>query len=849
MTEKPNDLSFSLTRRDLLSRAARGAVFLSTPALSHAESLLPSSSSANATAARSRDTFDFDWKFFLGDIPGAQEPDFPDAKWHDVALPHDWSIDGPYSETAPSSGPGGYLPTGIGWYRKHFRIPGTAKDRIVLLEFDGVYQNSEVWINGHSLGLRPYGFVPFVYELMPHLYFDRDNVIAVRVDNSKQTNCRWYSGSGINRHTSLISTTPLRVAHWGTSITFPQVAQNATTAQVATRVANGHAIAKKCILTTSILDAQGNVVQMQSTPQEVPAHGEFTFAQQLQVSHPNLWSPANPYLYTLRNTITEDGQTVDIYDTPVGIREAIFDVDRGFVLNGERLKLNGVCLHQETGSVGSAVPEQVWERRLNILREMGCNAIRTCHNPFPADFLDLCDRMGFLVMADAFDEWKVPKPQIRYGYHLYFDQWHERDLTNMLHRDRNRPSIVLWNAGNEIGDQSAPDGAETLRGLLKIFHREDPTRPVTAACDRIAAEPLSTRVRPDFLAELDVVGYNYVDRWRERAEKFFSTDRAAFPHRRFIGTESNSTGGIRGEYRYLFPSTDSVEQFRFLFQQNRALDVEAQWQFVSTYDYVSGDFMWAGFDYLGEAKWPYKSSTSGVLDTCGFPKDGYYFYQSQWTQKPMLHLYPHWNWKGREGEVIPITCYTNCDTVELFVNGKSFGTKGYAFPRLGMTEEYGHFPARAHKLRTTDDLHLSWDVPYAPGTLKAVGVKNGAVVCTTEVSTTGAPAALMISCDRSTLRANRRDVAHLTIAVVDTNGRIVPLADNQISFHIKGKATLIGVDNGNPGSHARYKAPRRRAFAGLCLAIVQSTQRAGTIHITATSPGLRTAAVTLISNA
>lgn len=847
MAEKSNGLNFSLTRRDLLSQAARGAVVLSTPVLGHAEELLPAPS--DTAAARNRETFDFDWKFIHGDIAGAQAPDFSDAAWRNVDLPHDWSIEGAYSQTAPSSGPGGYLPTGIGWYRKHFHISATDKNRIVLLEFDGVYQNSEVWINGHSLGLRPYGFIPFAHELTPHLHLDDDNIIAVRVDNSKQTNCRWYSGSGIDRHTWLISTGSLRVAHWGTFITFPRVTQDAAVVRAATRIANSHAIAKKCILTTSILDAQGNLVQEQSAPHEVPAHGEFTFVQQLSVRRPHLWSPASPYLYTVRSTITENGRTVDVYDTPAGIRQAVFDVDRGFLLNDEHIKLNGVCLHQEAGSVGSAVPQQVWERRLNILREMGCNAIRTCHNPFPADFLDLCDRMGFLVMAEAFDEWKIPKPQVRYGYHLHFDEWHERDLTNMLHRDRNRPSIVLWSAGNEVGDQSAPGGPETLRSLLDIFHREDPTRPVTVACDRIASEPFSNRVLPEFLAELDIVGYNYVDRWRDRAEKYYSIDRAAFPQRRFIGTESNAIGGIRGEYRNLFPETDSVEQFRFLFPQNRALDAEAQWQFVSTYDYVSGDFMWTGIDYLGEATWPYKGATAGTLDTCCFPKDSYYFYQSQWTQEPMLHIFPHWNWKGREGEVIPITCYTNCDTVELFVNGKSFGKKGYEFPRLGMTERYGNYPPRALLLRTTGDLHLSWDVPYEPGTLKAVGTKDGKVVCTTEVSTTGEAATLHISCDRSALRANRRDVAHLALAVLDDKGRRVPLADNLISFHIEGEARLIGVDNGNPASHASYRAPHRRAFAGLCLAIVQSTQRPGVIRIHATSPELSAASITLTSNA
>ncbi len=338
-------------------------------------------------------------------------------------------------------------------------------------------------------------------------------------------------------------------------------------------------------------------------------------------------------------------------DTPIGIRSAVFDVNRGFLLNGEHVKLNGVCVHQDAGCVGSAVPERMWERRLELLREMGCNAIRTSHNPYAAEFLDLCDRMGFLVMNEAFDEWRVPKGQIKNGYHLYFDEWHERDLKNFIHRDRNHPSVVLWSAGNEVPDQSAPDGAETLRGLLAIFHAEDPTRPVTVACDQIASEPLANRVRPEFLAQLDIVGYNYVDRWRNRADLYYSIDREAFPQRRFIGTESVGVGGIRGEYRDLAPQKGDADAPWFSHPSNLRIDAEQLWQFVDVHDYVSGDFMWTGIDYLGESRWPMKSASSGVMDTCGFRKDGFYFYQSQWTAKPMLHLFPHWNWQGSEGAI------------------------------------------------------------------------------------------------------------------------------------------------------------------------------------------------------
>jgi len=677
--DKPGPL---LTRRELLAHAARGAALVSASSyLGQAQALFPSGN----LSQRTRDSFDYGWKFLKGDVLGAQKPDFGDENWRDVDLPHDWSIEGSYGEKEPSSGPGGYLPTGVGWYRKRFHLPDTHRDKVILLEFDGVYQNSEVWINGKYLGLRPYGYIPFAYELTPHLNDKGENVVAVRVDNSLQTNCRWYSGSGIYRQTWLLSTSPVRVAHWGTYVTYPRISKESATIEVKTKVVNSLRNSAQCSLTTSIVDKDNNVVQAKETSQKVAANGEYEFVQQIVIDKPNLWSPANPSLYTVRSALHESGRIVDEYDTPAGIRDAVFDTDRGFLLNGEHLKLNGVCIHHEAGSVGAAVPERVWERRLEILREMGCNAIRTSHNPFAAEFMDLCDRMGFLVMAEAFDEWKIPKGQIRNGYSLHFDEWYERDLKNFIHRDRNHPSIVLWSAGNEIGDQSDPNGAETLRKLLEVFHTEDLTRPVTAACDRIASDPPSNTARPEFLALLDIVGYNYVDRWRDRADKYYSIDREAFPRRRFIGTESSGMGSIRGDYRGLFANGAApANRRRFMFEGNLDTNVEELWKFVRTYDYVAGDFMWTGIDYLGESFWPMKSSFSGVIDTCGFKKDGFYFYQSQWTKEPMLHLSPHWNWKGKEGQVIPVTCYTNCDTVELFLNGKSLGVKGYEFPRLGM---------------------------------------------------------------------------------------------------------------------------------------------------------------------
>jgi len=823
------------TRRSLLGQAV-GAVGIAS-VLAQAQ--------GGRGGPRLRDSFDFGWKFFQGDVPGAQEPGFADASWKDVDLPHDFSIGGPVTENAPARGQGGYLPTGIGWYRKHFTIPESYSGRKVSIEFDGVYQLSEVWINGQYLGKRPYGYIGFYYDLTPHLKYGGDNVIAVKADNSHQPNCRWYSGSGIYRHTWLLVTNQVHVAHWGTFVTTPQVDMDAAIVQVKTRVQNESQSAAACRVTSTILDRDGNPAEgaQVSESKIIAANGEYEFVQQIRVTQPNLWSLDNPYLYKVRTSVMDQGS--DSYDTVFGIRRIDFDVDRGFLLNGKQVRLNGVCLHHDGGSVGAAVPERVWERRLETLKAMGCNSIRTAHNPHAPEFIDLCDKLGFMVMNEVFDEWKQNKTANGYG--PYFDQWSERDVTDFVHRDRNHPSVLLWSAGNEIGEQVATNGVEMLGRLVEIFHREDPTRPVTMGCDRIAANLTGREVGtpPEFLALLDVVGYNYSDRRRERAEKYYSDDRHAFPKRRFIGTENGSLGGVRGDYSELVAASAGAASRR---RNNRGTDFEQLWKFRRIYDYVSGDHMWTGIDHLGEAQWPSKGSGAGVLDTCGFEKDGYYFCQSQWTDKPMIHVFPHWNWKGKEGEVIPVLCYTNCDSVELFVNGKSFGVESYWFPRVGYwpRQEGG---GRSTVPRTTSDLHLTWTVPYQPGTLKAVGTKDGKVVAEVEVATVGEPAAIALSADRDAIAADRRDVAHFTVKILDAQGRTVPTADNEVTFEIQGEGKIIGVDNGNLASHEDFKGSRGKAFNGLCLAIVQSTAKPGRIQLTATSPGIKSSSVAITTKA
>ncbi len=783
---------------------------------------------ASLTCVRRRELFDEGWKFCLGDRPDAAEANADDAAWRVLDLPHDWSIEGPspFDEHHPSGSGGGYVRGGVGWYRKAFQLPPEAHGKTVWIELDGVYKNADVYLNGQHLGFHPYGYTSFYYDLTPYLNPSGTNVLAVRVDDSAQPDSRFFSGAGIYRHVWLSIMSPWHIAHWGTFAWAPRIGPDYARVELVTRVRNETAAEKLCTLVSRLLDSQGNTVAERQSTHAIPARGEHTIAHRLFVDQPHLWSLEDPYLYTIYNMVKNGEEVFDDEAIPWGIREINFDADHGFALNGKHVKLNGVCLHHDGGCVGAAVPERVWERRLELLKAMGCNAIRSSHYPPAPEFLDLCDRMGFLMMDETFDEWKLGK--VLYSYHQYFDQWFEQDLVSMLQRDRNHPSIVLWSVGNEIPEQSRPEGAEMLRKMIEIVRREDPTRPVTSACDHMSS-PTPTTL--EFAGLLDVVGYNYVDRWGELRERFYADDHHRFPQRKMIGSENTSVGGIRGDYDL------GGERAWYRPYHSRMIEPEQLWKFTKMHDYVAGDFMWTGIDYLGEARWPSKNASSGVLDLCGFPKDGYYFYQSQWTRQPMLHLFPHWTWPGREEQVIPVICYTNCESVELFLNGKSYGTKAYALPRPPMRgRDWNPQPARVHL--TTADLHLAWDVPYEPGVLRAVGRRDGEVVCVQEIVTAGPAVQVRLAADRSEIVADGRDVAHITVSILDAQGHLVPTADHLITFEIEGEGKIIGVDNGDPTSHEPFQASQRKAFRGLCLAIVRASKRAGSIRLKAHSAGL-----------
>ena len=793
--------------------------------------IISHSTYAKTAPARYHLLMDRDWKFFLGDDKNASNVSFDDNAWRTLDLPHDWSIEGDFKKDAPTGGGGGYLPTGIGWYRKQFTLPSSVKGKEVSIQFDGVYMNSEVWINNHYLGIRPNGYISFVYDLTPYLVAGK-NTIAVRVDNSVQPNSRWYSGSGIYRNVWLNITNPLHIAQWGTYITTPDVSTASATVSVKTKVENAGVDINNAVLTSIIIDENGHEVASDKTSVSLTSKTANEYSQQVTVSSPMLWSVEEPHLYTLHSVIRSGKKVIDDQTSTFGIRKLEYSAVNGFMLNGKRVKMNGVCLHHDGGLVGAAVPIKIWETRLKLLKDMGCNAIRTSHNPVAPEFLDLCDKMGFLVMDEAFDAWETKK--VKYDYHLHFDDWAQIDLNDQIHRDRNHPSVVLWSAGNEIPDQSKDKGVDLLKSLVATFHREDPTRPVTTANDGIAADSNSTKLA--FMQDEDIVGYNYVDRWHERRELFYSIDRYDHPEWKMIGTESESLGNA---LEYSLGKDTSRVRPNYTSDMIRA---EQLWKFVAIHDYVIGDFMWTGIDYLGEARWPGRSAGSGEIDMINLPKDGFYFYQSQWTDKPVLHLLPKWNWPGREGQIIPVLAYTNCDTVELFVNGKSYGIKVQEFPRQGNSYTWIRY-AKPHVNSTTGDLHLSWDVAYEPGVIKAVGRKNGKQVIIDEIHTTGKPAALRITTDSSQIDANGSDVALIHVDIVDDQGNVVPDADNMLNFSVSGNGKLLGVDNGNGRDDNSFKLTNRKAFKGHAFAVLQASRTPGDIVLTVQADGLNSQSI------
>ena len=821
--------------------------------------MLSGACSAPSSEPRERLNFNADWRFSLNADSLAARLDFDDQDWRNLNLPHDWAIEGEFSQNNHSGTGGGALPGGIGWYRKTFIPEDKDLDKHFRILFDGVYMNSEVFINGISLGKRPYGYISFSYDLTPYLKWGEKNVIAVRVDNAEQPNSRWYSGCGIYRNVWLLKTGDIRVAEWGTQVATVSANAHEASLKAVTTVENvGKDSGSEVFVCSRLQDAEGNTVAQEISSVFAKAGKSVDISQNLMIDFPQLWSIEHPYLYSLVTEIQKGGKCVDRYVTSVGVRTFSFDGEKGFTLNGKPTKINGVCMHHDLGCLGAAVNVRAIERQLQILKEMGCNGIRCSHNPPAPELLDLCDRMGFIVMDEAFDMWR--KKKTAHDYARYFDEWHERDLHDFILRDRNHPSVFMWSIGNEVLEQWSDAQADTLtleeanlllnfghsaemlakesemsvnslqtKKLADFVRRLDPTRPITAGCNE--PDPDNHLFRSE---ALDIIGYNYHN-------AHISKVPVNFPGKPFIITESNSALMTRGYYRmpsnqkFIWPERWDKPFFDSSLACSSYENCHVPWGntheesllLIKKNDFISGQYVWTGFDYIGEPTpygWPARSSYFGIIDLAGFPKDVYYLYQSEWTDKQVLHIFPHWNWI--EGQDIDVWCYYNqADEVELFVNGNSQGVKS----------------------KNDKQLHVSWRVKYEAGCVKAVARKNGQVVAEKEIRTAGAPASIRLSADRTVLKADGTDLSFVSVEILDAEGNLCPLADNLVHFEVTGNLYVAGVDNGSQTSMERFKDSKRKAFNGKCLVVLQNNGKPGTARLKAVSNGLREAVIDLVS--
>ena len=754
---------------------------------------------------RASTPFDSDWLFFKGDAADASKPEFADASWRKLYVPHDWSIEGPFDAKNTTSGSGGYLPSGVGWYRKHFEVNADKKGKRVFIEFDGVMANSDVWINGVHLGKRPNGYVSFAYDLTEHINFGNDNVISVKADNSGQPASRWYAGAGIYRHVRLVATGPIYMEKWATFVSTPKTSQTEATVNVATEVVNRSAAAGKISLEVKLFDAAGKVVATEKTePSDISAGGSLNFQQQLTVKNPRLWNLESPSMCRAEVRIIAGGRTIDTESVAFGIRSFEFVPATGFWLNGKNFKIKGACLHHDGSALGAAVPLAVWERRLNELRKLGVNAIRTAHNPPAPEFLDLTDRMGFLVMDELFDQWTKAKNP--FDYHKDFNEWSKIDVRDTVRRDRNHPSVIIYSAGNEIRDNHANQekAKHTLQSLVDTFHANDPTRPVTQALFRPNIEGANDY--NNGLAEiLDVVGQNY-------REKEILAAYKQKPTRKILGTENTH-------------------------------DL-SQWLALRDNPEYSGQFIWVGVDYLGEsAAWPNYAYGKGLLDRTAMPRPTGFQRQSWWSDRPMVHisrrvapatasptdpgwevaeqrrtqtLFADWTPKDLGPHQENAEVYSNCEEVELFLNGKSLGSK----------------------TKPANDSPRNWMVNFEAGTLKAVGKNGGKIVAEFELKTAGKPARIVLSADKNKVAYDWNDVVHIRATVVDANGVIVPSANDLINFVASGSGVIAAVDSGDNADHDPFQATKRTAFQGTCFGLLKATKSSGTITVTATAVGL-----------
>ncbi|MBC3845351.1 glycoside hydrolase family 2 protein [Winogradskyella echinorum] len=774
------------------------------------------------------------WKFSKGNHPEAITSNFNTSNWETVTVPHDWAIKGPFDKevdiqkvaieqngekvATEKTGRTGALPyIGEAWYRNEFSISNFNKDKKVLILFEGAMSEPEVFLNGKKVGEWKYGYSYFYFDITNYINDTNINTLAVKLTNVGLSS-RWYPGAGLYRKVQVIVKDKSNIKHWGTFITTPIITKDLAKVNIKTKVSG-----ENLKLVTTIFNSEGKII----TSNETDALFNNEFEQNLAVKNPKLWSPETPYLYTAVSKLYVNGKLTDEVSKRFGIRSINYDQKTGFSLNGEVRKFKGVCLHHDLGPIGTAVNKSALRRQLRILKDMGCDAIRSSHNMPSIEQLELCDEMGFMFLAESFDEWA--KPKVKNGYNRFFNEYAEKDVVNLVHATRNHPSIVMWSSGNEVPDQWGTEGVKRAKWLQDIFHREDPTRPVTVGMDQVKAT-----IESGFGALLDVPGLNYrVHLYEEAYEKF--------PQGFLLGSETASTVSSRGIYKFPVEKASMKTYDDF---QSSSYDLEyCSWSNLPDDDFVLqddkpwviGEFVWTGFDYLGEPTpydevWPSRSSYFGINDLAGLPKDRYYLYRSRWnTTDETLHLLPHWNWEGREGEITPVFVYTSYDSAELFLNGKS----------LGIQKKTNHTPQNRYRL-------MWMDVKYEPGILKVVALDDdGNPVAEKEVKTAGKPHKILLDSDVKTIKANGEDLAYVTVSVVDKNGIPCPTATNQLNFKVKGNGEFKAACNGDATSLELFHLPTMKLFSGKLVVLVESTEEAGEIELKVTGKGLKTGKISL----
>ncbi|MBF1590415.1 MAG: glycoside hydrolase family 2 protein [Prevotella shahii] len=804
--------------------------------------------------AMERQLWDAQWRFALADSPEMAQLSYDDSAWRVLNLPHDWAIEGNFYVKNPSGAVGGALPGGVGWYRKRLMLTDNNEHSRYVLHFDGAFMNTSVYVNGKLVGIRPYGFIGFGFDITPFLNKKGGNVVAVRIDNAQQPNCRWYTGCGIYRHVYLLRSDEVRLAQWGVQV-LPVLKGRGANITLNSTIESFATQARKLSLKQMVYDAEGRCVAQSTTPC-VAHEGKNTVSQKIKMTNAKQWWPHAPYIYKVVSQLIDGKKVLDRDTTTMGLRNIAFDAKTGFAINGRNTKLNGVCLHGDLGCLGSAINEDALYRQLRMMKDMGANAIRCSHNPPAPELLHMCDTMGLMVMDEAFDQWRTGKTQ--FDYALFFDKWAEKDITDMVLRDRNHPSIILWSIGNEVLEQwntdknqgvdlddvnillnnardpsrladnkELSDNSKITRWLADIVRRNDPSRLITAGCNETS--PNNHLFKS---GAIDVIGFNYHSKQVAKVPE-------NFPGKPFLLTESVSALQTRGFYAMPSDSIRRLPGKRRPFIDTSFLcsaydnsctswsaTHEATWDVVKHTPFCSGQFIWTGFDYIGEPtpfNFPARSSYFGIVDLAGFPKDAYYLYQSEWTNKTVLHLFPHWNWMP--GQTIDLWCYyNNADEVELFVNGQSRGVK-----RKANEHEY----------------HVMWRERFEPGTVRVVSRKAGRQVAERTVNTAAQPHHLRLTPNRKTLLANGRSLVFITVEVVDKDGNLCPWAENEVFFSLNGHASIAGVDNGSPFSLERFKDNRRKAFFGKCLVVVQAGNDEGEVNLKAKSIGLEDAELKL----